>query len=253
MKLVSIISVWSDAIELLPFCIQNHLQFCEGVIVMWSQQSNHFVKDNRMMEFVASHNYDRVLFHQLEPARHLQPLPNETRKRNQGIEIAKREGYSHFFTADADEFYLPEEVERDKKLFEQPEINGVVCKLQVYIGKPTLYCADSTLVPFIHKLTKDIYCGRIHEYPFTYKNGKALIDPSRRMSEIHGIIMSETVMHHYSYCRNDVSLKVRNSTAKLANRFALIKQEMSRAKPGYYSEMYQDTIKESPNYFNIVL
>ena len=253
MKLCSIISVWSDCLELLPFCIENHLQFCDGVIVMWSQSSNHFVKDDRLIKFVATHKYQNVLFHQLEPSRNLKPLANETRKRNQGIQVAKREGYSHFFTSDADEFYLPEDVERDKKLFEQPEINGLVCRLQVYIGKPTLWCKDSTKVPFIHRLTKDIYCGRIHEYPFAYVGRTAVIDPSRRFSELKGIIMSGTIMHHMSYIRRDVSLKVRNSTAKLGNRFALIKQEMSRAKPGYFSEMYRDTMKESPNYFGIMI
>jgi len=205
------------------------------------------------MEFVATHKFSRVLFHQLEPSKNLKPLANETRKRNQGIEVAKREGYTHFFTADADEFYLPEEVERDKKLFNEPEINGIVCRLRVYIGKPTLWCRDSTLVPFIHRLTKGIYCGRIHEYPFAYNGKTAVIDPSRRFNEIHGIIMSNTVMHHMSYVRKDVSLKVKNSTAKLANRYALIKQEMTRAEPGYHSQMYHDTLKESDNLFNIVI
>jgi len=254
MKLVSIISCWVDTLELLPFCIENHLQFCDGIIVMWSASSNHFVKDDRMLRFVATHNYDRVLFHQLEPVRSLKPLVNETRKRNQGIEVAKREGYSHFFTADADEFYHPEDVVKDKTLFEEPAINGIVCRVRVYIGKPTLYCEDSaTLVPFIHKLKKEIYCGRIHEYPFAYKNKVAQIDPSRRLNELNGIIMSDTIMNHYSYLRRDISLKVRNSTAKLSNRFATIKQDVSRAKPGYVSELYGRPLQECENHFGIII
>ena len=253
MRLVSIISVWSDCIELLPFVIKNHLQFCDGVIVMWSIESNHGAKDKRLLEFVATHNYERVLFHQLEPLKRLKPLENETRKRNQGIEVAKKEGYTHFFLADADECYLPEEVEKDKKLFEETKINGVVCRVNVYISEPTLWCEDyNTLVPFIHKLQKDTLCGRIHDYPFAYNNKRAMIDPSRRLN-IKGIVMSNTVMHHMSYVRNDVGLKVRNSSAKLINRFGMIKEMMRKAKPGYYVEMYQGELKESPNYFNICI
>jgi hypothetical protein len=253
MKLCSIISVWSDCLELLPFCIENHLQFCDGVIVVWSASSNHFVKDDRMLQFVATHKYDRVLFHQLEPSRNLRPLINETRKRNQGIEVAKREGYSHFFIADADEFYLPSDVERDKKLFEQSEINGIVCRLKVYVGRPTLWCEDSTLVPFIHRLTPQIKCGRIHDYPFAYQNKVAVIDPSRRLSEVHRIIMSDTIMHHYSHVRKDIGMKFRNSTAKLSNRLATIKLDIQRAKPGYVTQFYGRPLQESPNYFDICI
>lgn len=254
MKLCSIINAWSDTLELLPYAINNHLEFCDGVVVVWSMTSNHGAVDKRMLEFVATHNYQNVLFHQAEPIKKLKPLFNETRKRNIGLDVARKEGYTHFFLSDADELYLPEKVAQDKKLFEEPQINGLVCRLMVYLGKPTLACEDHTLVPFIHKLRKETKAGRFQHYPFTYdKKRISHIDPSRRLNETKGIIMSDTIMHHMSYIRTDINMKINNSTANLKNRQALIKRDIERAAPGYVSELYHRPLQEVENYFEIIL
>jgi len=143
MRLVSIINVWHDCLCLLPHAIKNHLQFCDDVIVVWSSKSNHGNEDGgKMLEFVTSQN--GVLYQQCEPVKGLTPLANETRKRNAGIEYAKAKGFTHFFLADADEFYIPEEVEKAKELFNEPNLNGIVCPLRVFVGKPTLWCGDHT-------------------------------------------------------------------------------------------------------------
>lgn len=255
MKLCSIISAWVDTLCILPYAIQNHLKFCDSVIVVWSLTSNHGAVDQRMLEFVASHKYENVLFHQIEPVKKMKPLMNETRKRNVGLDVARREGYTHFFLADADEMYIPEHVERDKKLFQETQINGLVCRLMVYVGKPTLSCSDTTLVPFIHKLRKDTTAGRFQHYPFTYdKKRNSHIDPSRRLNERNGIIMSNTVMQHFSYVRADINLKIQNSTATgLKKRAALIKQDIACAEPGYVSRLYNQPLREVENYFEIAL
>lgn len=254
MKLCSIINAWSDTVELLPYAIENHLKFCDGVIVVWSMTSNHGIVSSKMLEFVVTHPYQNVLFRQVEPIKKIKPLMNETRKRNIGLDIARTEGYTHFFLADADELYIPEQVFKDKRLFEEPEINGLVCRLMVYVGKPTLSCHDTTLVPFIHKLRHSTMAGRFHNYPFTYdKKRHCHIDPSRRINETRGIIMSSTLMHHYSYVRADINLKINNSTAKLRPRADAIKRDVERAAPGYVSEFYQRPLQEVENYFNICL
>lgn len=256
MKLCSIINAWSDTVELLPYAIENHLKFCDGVIVVWSLRSNHGAIDRRMLDFVVSQGYQYVLFHQHEPNTKRKPLLNETEKRNVGLSIAKREGYTHFFLADADEFYIPEQVERDKKLFGETQINGLVCRLMVYVGKPTLNCPDNnTLVPFIHKLRKDTTAGRFQSYPFAYdKRRRSFIDPSRRLNERNGIIMSNTVMQHFSYVRSDINMKIQNSTAVgLRKRAALIKQDITCAEPGYVSQLYHQPLRESENIFNICI
>jgi len=252
MKLASIINVWADCVELLPFCIKNHLEFCDNVIAVWSQNSNHFVKNDAVLEYIVANGHDsRVEFVQLEPVKGLKPLANETRKRNHGIDIAYLKGFTHFLVADADEFYHPEEMERDKKRFDNQGLNGLVSPLIVYVGKPTLWCEDHTLVPTIHKLTKDAYTGSFKEYPFAYTGQVARIDPSRRPNFLKGIETSDTKCHHFSYVRKDIDLKIDNSSANLKNSREAIKQHIKNAAPGYKSGY--GILKECPNYFNIVI
>ena len=207
-----------------------------------------------MLEFVATHKYERVLFHQLEPMRNMKPKANETRKRQQGIEVAKAEGYTHFFLADADELYFSEEVEKAKLLFNDPSVNGLVCPLRVYVGKPTLWCEEDTLISFIHKLNRKTSTGDNPRYPFAYdKKGIAHIDGTRRINETNGIRKCDVVCQHYSYVRSNINMKIKNSTANLSKREDLIKRDIERSKPGYFSEIYHQPLKESENYFNIIV
>jgi hypothetical protein len=255
MRLVSIISAWADTLSLLPKCIENHLQFSDGVIVCWSTTSNHGVRDDRMLQFVVTQLYDRVLFHQIEPVlgRKDSQLMNETRKRNSGIEVAKREGYTHYIVADSDEFYIPEEVKVAKTEFNDSNLNGLVSYIRVFVGKPTLWCVDpNTVVPFIHRLTPKTYVGNFREYPYTYKaTGIAQIDPSRRVNEIHGIRYSTVEMWHYSYVRENIDMKIKNSTAKLHKMERAIKKDMMYASPGWKSAIYNRELKECENIFGI--
>lgn len=251
MKLTSIINVWADCIELLPFCIDNHLRFCDGVIVVWSSTSNHGKKDERMMEFVATHKYQNVLFSQLEPIKGL-PLMNETRKRNHGLDLARKEGYTHFLISDADEFYVPEDVIEEKKRFDNPNLNGLVCGLFVFIKSPTLWADDHTLLGFIHRLNKNTVVGNFRDYPFAYDAvGKAHIDPSRRINYKTGIEKSEIMMCHMSYVRKNIDLKIDNSSANLRRSRQVIYEELRDAKPGYVSKLYHQPLQESENIFNI--
>lgn len=255
MKLCSIISCWFDTLDLLPFCIDNHLKFSDSVIVVWSSKSNKGQSDGgKMLEFVATHKYDRVLFYQLEPVTKLTVLANETRKRNTGIEIAKREGYTHYFIADADELYNPEEVAVDKKSFEDTDLVGLVCGLRVFIKSPMLWCSDHTLIAFIHKLSKHTYVGSFKEYPFAYdRTGTAQIDGSRRPNETTGIRKSNTICRHFSYVRSDMDLKINNSTANLKRIKDRIIRDITFARPGYKSVLYHQELQECSNEFNIVI
>jgi len=254
MKLASIINVWSDCVELLPHCIKNHLEFCDGVIVVWSQYSNHGVKNDAVLEYILGNGKDsRVQFMQLEPVSGT-PLMNETRKRNFGIENARLEGYTHFMIADTDEFWKTEEMNNEKKRFDNPELNGLTHPLKVYIKSPTLWCLDHTLVPGILKMRKDSYVGNFKEFPFAYDTiGNAHIDPSRRPNYTTGIEPSTVFMHHFSYVRKNIDLKIDNSSANLRRSRQVIYDELRDAKPGYVSKLYHQELKESENYFNIVI
>lgn len=255
MRLVSIISTWGDTLSLLPKCIENHLKFSDGVIVCWSTTSNYGVRDERMLPFVVTSLYDRVLFHQIEPVlnRKGDALFNETRKRNAGIEIAKREGYTHYIVADADEYYIPEHVCQAKTEFNDSNLNGLVSYIRVFVGKPTLWCVDpNTVVPFIHRLRPNTQVGNFRDYPYAYRaTGLAQIDPSRRPNVINGVRYSDVEMYHMSYIREDIDKKIKNSTAKLSRMEKAIKADIMYARPGWKSHIYNRELKECENYFGI--
>lgn len=260
MKLASIINVWADCLELLPSCIDNHLQFCDGVIVVWSSLSNRGQSDNgKMQEYVSEmerlkvSSYLNVTFEQMEPVKNWKPLQNETAKRNKGINLAREKGYTHFLIADADEYYIPEDVEEEKKRFDNPNLNGLVCGLFVFIKLPTLWTDDHTLLGFIHKLGKDTQVGNFKDYPFAYDSRGAHIDPSRRINYKSGIEMSDIYMHHFSYVRKDIDLKIDNSSANLKRSRQVIYDELRDAKPGYVSRLYHQPLQKCENYFNIVI
>lgn len=255
MNLVSIINAWSDTVELLPACIDNHLQFCDHVMVVASSMSNRGQSNSVMAEFIRNYKRNpRVSFEQFEPFLKYKPVINETAKRNLGIIKARERDFTHFIICDADEFYDAAEMNAEKYRFHKKSLNGLVHPLKVYIKTPTLYTEDHTLVCGIHKLTKEVSCGNFKYYPFAYdNNGQAHIDPSRRMSFTTGIEMSSVYMHHYSYVRRNIDLKIENSTAKLTNSRQVIHEELNNAAPGYISKLYHRPLKSCPNYFNIVI
>jgi hypothetical protein len=266
MKLASIINVWSDCLELLPYAINNHMSFCDGVIVVWSSTSNHGNSDDgKMIKFIIDSRFDQrtpdcskgetakeLHYEQLEPINVLTPLANETRKRNHGIDVARKKGFTHFLIADADEFYEPDLMHEGKKRFYNPSLNGLVHPLKVYIKSPTLWTYDHTLCAGINKLNHNTQCGNFNNYPFAYDaEGKAHIDPSRRINYTSGIEMSPVCMHHMSYVRKNIDLKIDNSSANLRRSRQVIYDEMRDAKPGYLSKLYHQELKSCDNYFNL--
>lgn len=257
MRLCAIIVVWSDCHELLMSCVDSIAPVVDGILIAWSKESNHGNIDNRIcktLEEIDNKYRGNLFFEQFEPQHGQHPQANEIMKRNKGISWAYGLGFTHFIMLDADEMYKPEELLQDKERFKNPDLNGMVHKLKVFVGKPTLCCDDHTLVPGIQKLNRSTEMGGFKKYPFAYdKEGNAHIDPTRRLNFNEGIIMSDFYMYHYSYVRKDIDLKIWNSSANLRRSEATIKRDIANAAPGYVSELYHRSLEEVPNYFNITI
>ena len=252
MKLVAIINSWADTKELLPFCVENIRPVVDKVIVVYSENSNHFNFNDGITELVFGKLPCQWV--QFEPEVGRSPHDNETRKRNYGLEIAKMQGFTHFLLMDSDEFYNQEDVTKEKERIEQRNLNGLVCRLKTYVSKPTLWCEDHTLVPFIQKLNRLTMVGNFKNYPFNLDSeGHVHIDPTRRINYTSGVEMSDVYMHHYSYVRKDFELKINNSSANLRRSRDVIYEDLREAKPGYKSKLYHRELQECPNYFNIQL
>ncbi len=174
----------------------------------------------------------------------------ERAKRNFGLDVAKELGYTHFIMLDADEMYEPVAFLREKEKFLKGNLNGMVCGTQVYFRTPELTIGlDTTLVPFIHKISPYMEFKRNTNYPFAYKNGTMLIDPTRQLNIQGGVIWSDITMHHFSYIRKDLKKKIRNSAAKFNNSPVL--EDYRNAKEGYFCKMYGKTLKKCYNFFNL--
>lgn len=221
MRLAAIFNVWADW-DWLQIAAEKISPVVDGIIIIWSEKSNYgeFFKmpesgEHSFNRYDLDPNCELLISFQQEPSL-LHPMHAETRKRNIGLEKAREYGYTHFIMCDADELYDPEQFLKEKQRFiDNPNLAGLVCASQVYVKSPTLTIGlDTTLVPFIHKITPTLKHSFNRNYPFSWEKGQIRIDPTRSLNIDRGVDWSPIIMDHYSWVRSDISRKVRNSTAK---------------------------------------
>lgn len=244
MRICAIFNAWSDMPELLAKSILNIKPVVDGIIVICSDWSYSGVFKEFPIRSLPQDNVKYV---------YANPSYGEAAKRNLGLEEARKWKYTHFIMSDCDELYRREDVILDKELLkDNPNINGLVCRVKILFAKPTLTCDDHTLVPYIHKLKNTTKTGNFRNYPFAYdSDGGAHIDPTRRLNYEDGIQMSDTIMHHASWIRTDYELKIANSPAVRNLRKSTILEDLKNAAPGYYCKFYRKTLHECENIFNI--
>jgi hypothetical protein len=243
MKLAAIFICWADW-DLLEHALKNIYPLVDGVIIVASETSN----------FGEKHPVpDWPDIYQREPNLRLDPRTSETDKRNFGLGIAREQGYTHYIAMDADEFYEPEPFLKAKQYIEEKDLNGLVCQCRTYFKSPQLTIGlDSTLVPFIHKITPTLRHEFNKNYPFAWIDGQIRIDPTRSLNINSGVETTDLVtLEHYSWIRSDYQKKIRNSTARRNLERSSILKDLSNAKPGYFCEFYQKTLMETDNLFNL--
>jgi hypothetical protein len=245
MKLVGIWNVWHDW-NLLKYSVEVLRPLLDGVIIIGSEHSNYG-------EYSAiPHEWRNDELFVREPKFHI-PLHSETDKRNYGLEIAKRYGYTHFIMLDSDEFYKPDEFLKIKERILKENLNGIVCPVVVYFKYPYLTLGrDVTLVPHIHKLTPTIRHEFNRGYPHAWQGGQIRIDPSRSLNINSGVAFTEDIeMHHYSWIRKDYNLKIRNSTARKNLERSTILNDLVDGKEGHYVEFYRKHLVRTSVSFGI--
>ena len=250
MRLASIINFW-DCGELLPIVVKNMRKLVDGIIIVFSDSSNYRDYINNTA-FLNDPVFEGCHIFRCEPLTSLQPMDNERRKRNFGLEKAKELGFTHFLDQDADELYEHEPFLKEKERFLNPELNGLCCACEVFFKSPTLSVGlDITIVPFIHKIMPDLRHEWNKNYPFAFVNGGIRVDPTRQLSYTSGIEWSNIVMKHYSYIRKDLEQKIRNSTARHNIERSTLRQDFVIAKAGEFCNFYGKVLTTAPNTFNI--
>ena len=138
------------------------------------------------------------------------PSDNEIIKRNIGLDLSREYKCTHHLSMDADEFYDKEDFEVAKIEIEAGNYNSSACRLLTYYknNRTVLDPMEDYYVSFIYKIHKEVNYSRI---PFP-----VLVDPTRRMpaGKLKVYDTFDLVMHHFSYVRNNLKLKLENSSAK---------------------------------------
>jgi len=245
MKLAAIYNVWDDW-DILEHSIRNIRPLVDGVIVIFSRYSNYGEHSPGITEGGDYYNW--------EPHKSANPMQSETDKRNYGLELAKKQGYTHFLMMDADEFYEHEPFKKEKERFLNPNLKGLICSCQTYFKSTKLTIGlDTTLVTFIHKLEPNMRFEMNRNFPFAWDKmtRQIRIDPTRQLNINTGVEWSKIRMHHYSWIRKDFEKKIRNSSARANIERSTIRQDLALAKEGYFCKFYGKTLIRASVNFNI--
>lgn len=241
-KLATIYNVF-DGVELLIPSMNSVKSRTDLFIIVWQRISNFgedigFDLPDHIKGFP-----DNTIFVEYTPP-NLSGAPNESAKRNIGIERAKTEGCTHFLLMDCDEFYRTFDYAVDEYL--QSGADGSVAKIITYFQKPTLRLKqfDNYYVPFIHRLNENTKTGA-KTYPF-------YVDPTRRINTANVILITDS-MHHFSYVRKDINIKIRNSSARKNIMKSKLLDDYLNPKvgPGYFVQDFHQTLIEVEDYFNL--
>lgn len=259
MKLAAIYNLW-DGDELFQYSFDSIVAHVDLIIIVWQDISNfgeryHPIclprQINQPVDRYKLQNGCEIIYQKYQPE--LQVLvggsTNETRKRNIGLNIARKDDCTHFFFIDCDELY--QNFAEAKQQFITSGANGSVCRLFTYWGKPSyqLTPIEEYWVPFIHKLKENTVAG-MQEYPFW-------VDPTRRVNE-QNVVEIPTMMHHFSYVRKDIERKIRNSSAKVNLERSTYLQDYKDLMAvdnadGHFLPGIKHTVKIVENIFNITI
>jgi hypothetical protein len=258
MKLASIYNVF-DGDELLLGSIKQIRDQVDVVIVVYQRES-HRGNMNPNLDFSLMLLQEMNLvdhFEQYKPvySKGGALVSQESNKRNLGLQIARQYQCTHYLHIDCDEFYLPAQFKFAKEMTESG-VRNTFCHMATYFLKPTwrLTPDESYLVPFIQKLGTD-NTGPHNPAP------KFIVDPSRRPDVKPPYLIfhtDELLMHHFSWVRKDLGMKLRNSSANDMPGFRdqvedmIVKCEAFKLDPTGLTPWYAaHKIIEVDNQFNI--
>jgi len=241
-KLATIYNVF-DGIELLIPSMNSVKSRTDLFIIVWQRKSN-FGEDIgfNLPEHITGFP-ENTIFIEYKP-NEIGGAINESAKRNAGIEVAKQNNCTHFLMMDCDEFYQTFDYAFDEYI--QSGADGSVAKIITYFQKPTLRLKqfDNYYVPFIHRLHPQTKTGA-KNYPF-------YVDPTRRVNTQNVMLITDS-MHHFSYVRKDINIKIRNSSArKNILKSKLLEDYLNpNIGPGYFVKDFHQILIEVDDHFKL--
>lgn len=216
MKTALLYTFWTgDDIEMLLHSVNNHKEHFDSVIICYQETSNKGsfnIISSDLIDFNTQNKYGFKLI-DFEPDLNKSTKENERVKHNEMIQIAKKDGCTHFVLAAADHFYLPELIQKGKELMISGGHDVIITKMRTYYKHDNwmLWPLEDYYMPFFHKMHPNTEISRTVKYPFT-------VDPSVKVntsSNCYVMPESEGLMDHYSMVRNDIQKKFRNAAASI--------------------------------------
>jgi len=136
---------------------------------------------------------------------------NEISKRNLGLFLSEGAKCTHHMAMDTDEFYKKDQFDYMKKTLVEGDYDSSACQMMTYYKEP-IYQLDPPedyYVSLLFKIKGGIQYVLGHPFP-------VLVDPTRRVNPGKCKIFTrgEIEMHHMSFVRKDIAIKLSNSSAK---------------------------------------
>ena len=138
---------------------------------------------------------------------------NEMQKRNIGLRSSLTAGCSHHMSMDCDEYYITKEFASLKKLVQEGDYDSSYCQMLTYHHNWE-YILDPPEEYYVSLITK------VDEQSCFVLGAPApvLVDPTRRILGLKTPLVlkrNQLQMHHGSYIRNNIRIKLENSSASI--------------------------------------
>jgi len=255
MRIAAIYNIWCGD-ELLSGsvdCIKEHVDL---IIFVYQDVSNFGEKYSPLptISKITLNCPTECLVIQYHPAA-FDGAVNETAKRNLGIKKAREAGCTHFVHLDCDEYW--EDFKAAKEEFISSGCISSVAQMWTYFKRPNLRLAnpEGYYVPFITELDSNTVVGR-NAFPYYCDPTRKPFNPSEpnkyTMDNVH--LMSQK-MHHFSYIRNDIFRKIRNSSARnnLQKSTIVTDYHSPDIGHGFYVKFFEQKLCVTKNIFGITV
>lgn len=212
MKLAAVYNVF-DGLELLEKSINSIRKEVDLIIIVYQTISNFNIKSDIDVESILKEIKTIDILHKYDTNFNYPPYKNELIKRTTGCKIALENNCTHFLHVDCDELYDTQQFKNAKNIIIENDFDSSVCEIVDYYKYDDLQVVSqfSSYVPFIHKLQKGITkFGNSIEYP-------VVVDATRKCNPVDKFILfkkQDLIMHHLSWIRKDIKIKLLNSTAR---------------------------------------
>ena len=177
------------------------------------------------------------------------PQINELRKRFGAITLGFNAGFSHFLHMDCDEYYLPEQFAQAKAFVEEGGFDGSLVYSKTYFKRPDweMDDVDRAFFTFIHRYRGGLSCCGSN-FPY-------VCDPTRTVDAKNIKVLDREMitLHHYSWVRNDIWRKVRNSSTGGVMEAAGVLEDYEQAEVGALVKLLRRRIRLGENKFNITV